>query len=105
MAEVPWWLDRTGHSRAARRHSCRDHLRPFVQCEILCVARLTPHAIPVGVLTEAALTLRCKGVETVHLPCRIVFNGDLPIGVRLAFYCMAPGKIARCVNAALDCPG
>jgi lipoprotein-anchoring transpeptidase ErfK/SrfK len=32
-------------------------------------------------------------VETTHLPCRIVFNGDLPIGVRLALYSIAVDEI------------
>lgn len=42
--------------------------------------------IPAPFLPEAALTLRCKRMETDRLPCPIVVYGDLPIGVRLAFY-------------------
>lgn len=46
-----------------------------------------------------------KGMETARLPCRIVVYGDLPIGVRLAFYSSRSVKIVRCVNVAFDYPG
>jgi hypothetical protein len=72
------------------------------------MATARPYAprISTDVLTEAALMLRFmrkpKGMETERLPCRIVVYGDLPIGVRLAFYSSRSVKIVRCVNVAFD---
>jgi hypothetical protein len=64
--------------------------------------------ISADVLTKAALVLRFmrkpKGMETARLPYRIVVYGDLPIGVRLAFYSSRSVKIVRCVNVAFDYP-
>jgi lipoprotein-anchoring transpeptidase ErfK/SrfK len=44
-------------------------------------------------LPEAALTLRCRDLETVRLPCRIVVYGNLPTGVPLAFYSQGRMKL------------
>ena len=75
----------------------------------MATARPYVPRISADVLIEAALTLRFmrkpKGMETERLPCRIVVYGDLPIGVRLAFYSSRSVKFVRCVNVAFVVPG
>ncbi|MGB2658820.1 MAG: hypothetical protein WBC84_11345, partial [Pseudolabrys sp.] len=76
-------------SRDIRAAAASDHL---LDTKYFALHAYAPR-ITADVLTEAALTLRCVQMETTHLPCRIVFNGNLPIGVRLVLYSIASDEI------------
>ena len=76
-------------SRDIRAAAASDHL---LDTKYFALHAYAPR-ITADVLTEAALTLRCVHMETTHLPCGIVFNGNLPIGVRLVLYSIASDEI------------